>query len=83
MIHFTRGIEYNGFSYGWSKKALYRLPSQSGRNNYGLKKLKKIRVGNTEGYRLKKDRFSMKRLQDLTAIIDIKVYPVSNKDTPF
>lgn len=83
MIHFTHGIVHENFYYGWHKKELYRLPSQSGLSHYGFKKLNQITVGNQKGYRLKKSKFSLNRLKEMTSIIDVKVYTHKSKHTPF
>jgi hypothetical protein len=69
IIEFNYGIEYKGFIFGWHKKELYRLPSTSGRYSYGFKKLNAIMVGNQLGYCLKRDKFSMKKLEEKTIII--------------
>lgn len=72
-IIFKYGFEYDGFLYGWNKKELYRLPSKSGNKSYGLKKLDKINVGNTFGYRLKGAKLSIYQLKQLTTEINIEI----------
>jgi hypothetical protein len=77
IIKFKYGFEYDGFLYGWNNKDLYRLPSTSGNKSYGLKKLDAIVVGNGIGYRIKKQKLSLKQLKDKTIFID-KEYQVIN-----
>ena len=75
ILKFKYGFEYNDFLYGWNNKELYRLPSKSGNKSYGLKKLDSIVVGNSIGYRIKQQKFSLKQLKDRTIFID-KEYQV-------
>lgn len=83
IITFKYGIEHEGFYYGWFAKELYRLPSTSGRYTYGLRKLNQIIVGNQMGYRLKKDKFSMKQLYDRTMLIPkVEINIIKSKDIP-
>ena len=84
MILFLYGFEHKGFLYGWYKKELYRLPSESGIKNYSLKKLEMIKVGRQKGYRCKRDKLSLVQLRDKTIFINKKIYRVqNNKDCPF
>jgi hypothetical protein len=84
IITFKYGIEHEGFYYGWFAKELYRLPSTSGRYTYGIRKLKQIIVGNQLGYRLKKDKFSMKQLYDRTVLIPkVEISLFDYKNRPF
>jgi len=76
-IEFKYGFEYKGFTYGWSKKELYRLPSVSGNKSYGLKKLPLILVGSKSGYRIKKDKFSIDQLKSMSKEIN-KSFEVIN-----
>lgn len=83
IINFKYGFEYDGFLYGWNNKDLYRLPSKSGNKSYGLKKLDSIIVGNGVGYRIKKQKLSIKQLKEMTIFID-KEYQIikDNVDMP-
>ena len=84
MIHFKYGFEHKEFIFGWHKKELYRLPSESEKRNYPMKKLSIIKVGKQDGYRIKRDKFSLGQIQKMTIFIDKRIYPVENKqDTPF
>ena len=75
ILKFKYGFEYDGFLYGWNNKDLYRLSSKSGNKSYGLKKLDSIVVGNSTGYRIKKQKFSLNQLKERTIFID-KEYQV-------
>jgi hypothetical protein len=82
-LNFKYGFEYKGFLYGWNKKNLYRLPSKSGNKNYGLKLLNPIMVGNSFGYRIKKQKLSISQLKQLTIRINQKIEMVEdNIDIP-
>lgn len=76
-IEFKYGFEYDGFTYGWNKKELYRLPSVSGNKSYGLKKLPLILVGNKSGYRIKQNKFSIDQLKSMSKEIN-KSFEVIN-----
>lgn len=83
ILKFNYGFNYLGFQYGWYRKELYRLPSNTGNNKYGLKKLNLIPIGNTLGYRIKRQRLSMFQLKGMTTNINIEVVVIEeNKDIP-
>ncbi|MBK7362770.1 MAG: hypothetical protein IPJ01_10780 [Micavibrio sp.] len=73
ILNFKYGFSYDGFLYGWQNKKLYRLPSTSGNKSYGLKELSLIPVGNGEGYRIKRQKFSVQQLLDRSDVIDVKI----------
>ena len=80
------GFKYKNFNYGWYKKELYRLPSVNFKNqNFPLKKLKLIDVGNKKGYRLFRDKKTLEQLEELTEVINYEyvVNGKQSKDTPF
>ena len=84
-LTFRYGFEHKGFVYGWCKKELYRLPSESCLKTFCLKKLNKIMIGNKEGYRVKRDKFTIEQLQAKTELFN-KYYEhnlLVNKDCPF
>ena len=83
IVKFKYGFEYKGFVFGWKDKELYRLPSSSGRNNYVLKKLKKITVGNKMGYRIKRDKLTVEQLEQKTILINKEIQKITDKDLPF
>lgn len=83
IFKFSYGFTYMGFEYGWYKKELYRLPSVSGNNKYGFKKLNPIPVGNTLGYRIKRQKISMFQLKEMTTDIQREISVIEeNKDVP-
>lgn len=83
IIQFKYGFEYKGFNYGWYNKKLYRLPSTSGNNTYGLRELPLIDVGNLKGYRVKKDKLSIPQLKNMTKRIKVEVEIIQdNKHIP-
>ena len=82
-LDFRYGLFYKGFTYGWLDKQLYRLPSESKNKHYTLKKLKKIKVGNQDGYRLKRDKLSVKQLEEKTITSDIQIEKIVDSDVPF
>jgi len=73
ILNFKYGFNHDGFLYGWQNQELYRLPSTSGNKSYGLKKLSLIPVGNVEGYRIKRQKFSIQQLLDRTDTINVKI----------
>jgi len=84
LLKFNYGFDYLGFQYGWYRKELYRLPSKTGKNKYGLKKLNPITVGNTLGYRIKRQKISMVQLKQMTnTIAQVEITIIKeNKDIP-
>ena len=84
ILDFVYGIEYKGFIYGWNKRELYRLPSESGNRSYRLKKLNTIMVGNQIGYHLKRTKFSIKQLKSMTILIPkVSINIFSSNDLPY
>jgi hypothetical protein len=79
ILKFKYGFEYEGFLYGWNNKELYRLPSTSGNKSYGLKKLDSIVVGNSVGYRIKQQKFSINQLKNRTIFIDKEYQVIKNE----
>jgi hypothetical protein len=83
IINFKFGFEHKGFLFGWHKKELYRLPSVSINNKkYGIKKLNLIDIGNTKGYRLKKDKFTVTQCVEMTRLIEEAVKTYEEKNIP-
>lgn len=73
-LKFKNGFVYDGFTYGWNKKELYRLPSTSKDNkSYGLKKLDLIDIGFQKGYRIKRQKFTVEQLASRTVEINREV----------
>lgn len=84
MLNFTYGFSYKGFTFGWLKKELYRLPMEGGNRSYPLKKLSLIKVGKQKGYIVRRQKFSLKQLKSKTILINKKLFELSNdKDLPF
>ncbi|QQV91498.1 hypothetical protein M1M25_gp063 [Tenacibaculum phage Gundel_1] len=63
VIKFKYGFEYKNFLYGWNKKELYRLPIIVHKRSYPLKKLNSIKINSHKGYRIVKDKKTIKQLQ--------------------
>ena len=83
MIDFKYGFEHKGFVFGWHQKQLYRLPSANGKC-YPLKKLNEIKVGKQIGYRIRRDKFSLRQLQAKTILIYRNIFIAEkNNDLPF
>ena len=82
IITFRYGFEYGGFQYGWYKKELYRLPSVSGINTYGFKKMKIIKVGNKDGYRVKRQKLTIDQLTERTVKMFVEVEIIKNQHIP-
>lgn len=81
---FEYGFTHKGFKYGWFNKELYRLPSKSKNYNYPLKKLNEIKIGNSTGYRIKKDKLSLNQLMGKTKDIKkVSIEILNNKHLPF
>ncbi len=77
VIDFKYGFEYKGFLYGWHKKKLYRLPSiAKDERKYSIKKLNLIDIGESKGYRLKRDKLTVTQCVERTILIDeaLKIY---------
>jgi hypothetical protein len=72
IINYKYGFEYKGIKYAWKDKELHRLPNNIGLKHFPLKKLKKIKVGNKEGYRVAQDKKTIEQLMELTEVIDYK-----------
>lgn len=86
MIRIYRyGFKYKNFTFGWFKKNLYRLPSESNLKFYPLKKLNIIDIGNKKGYRIVRDKKTIEQLQEMTEVINYKHIINGNKSehTPF
>lgn len=81
-MEFKYGIYYKDFLYGWYNNKLYRLP-KIGRKVMPLKKLKKIKVGNSFGYNLARDKKSIAQLQVMTTEINYTLKIVKSKHCPF
>jgi hypothetical protein len=79
IIDFKYGFEYNGFLFGWHKKELYRLPSVSKGKSYGIKKLSIIKVGNDKGYRVKREKMSIKKIVEMTLPIEVAIKLAKDK----
>ena len=77
-LKFNHGFEYSGFQYGWHNKDVYRLPSVSGNNSYGLKKLNPIQVGNKTGYRIKRQKLTIEQLKAKSVFIGKEIHIVSD-----
>ena len=85
LLKFKHGFTIGNFTFGWYNKELYRLPSESKRRVYSFKKLNKIKVGNKDGYRVLRKKYSLNQLRDLTTEINknIPVHTKKDKDLPF
>ena len=81
-MKFIQGIYYKDFLYGWHNKELYRLP-KIGKKVMPLKKLTKIKVGNSFGYNLARDKKSMLQLEAITTEINYTYKILKSKHCPF
>lgn len=82
-MKFKYGFWHKDFLYGWYQQELYRLPSNNGNKNYGLKKLNPIKVGNKSGYRVKRDKLTIDQLEEKTIVINQEISKIEDKDLPF
>lgn len=85
MKVFKFGFIFNGFTFGWYDKELWRLPSQIKNRYYTEKKLDKIQIGNKYGYRCGGKKFTVAQLKSITNQFSqpIIVNSVTDKDCPF
>lgn len=72
-ITFTHGFIFKGFNFGWHDNTLYRMPSSIGNRLYGLRKLNEIKVGNTNGYHIKREKKSKLQVEQMTKPFKPKV----------
>ena len=78
---FKYGFLFKGVRYGWSKKQLYRLPFESEKRTYGLKKINPIRQGKV--YNLRKIQKTIAHLELMTIEVNYDVDIVTSLDCPF
>lgn len=85
IIKYKYGFSYKEFLFGWKDKELFRLPTVKKLRAYPLRKLDKILIGNNDGYRIVRDRKTIKQLMEITEIINHNyvINGKNNKDTPF
>lgn len=83
--NYKYGFEYRGFTFGWFKKELYRLPSIVHLRSYPIRKLNKIKVGNKDGYRVVRDRLTVDQLMEMTEVIDFThtINGMGSENCPF
>lgn len=74
ILHIQYGIEVNNALYGWHKKELYKLPE--------FRKLKQQLNNTSKCYYINREKYSMKRLKDLTSIINYEIH-YKDKECPF
>ena len=84
-VNYKYGFEYKGFNFGWLNKKLYRLPSTKNLRSYPLKELNEIKINKSKGYRVVRDRKTIKQLMEMTEIINFKytINGKNNNDCPF
>lgn len=82
-IYFKKGFYFKGYLYGWRKKELYRLPKVTTKGYYTLMKLKKCKVGNSEGYNIARSKKSLKQLEAFTTDINYIYEKITDEDCPF
>jgi hypothetical protein len=75
LIHIQYGIEIDGNLFGWYKKELYKLPS--------FRKLKQQVNNTSKCYYLNREKYSLKRLKDLTVKINYDINVSHPDDIPF
>lgn len=85
ILNFKYGFTYKELNFGWKDKVLYRLPSFTKMKSYPLKKLDLISIGNKKGYRVNRDKKTIKQLMEITEKIDYTycVNGVNSDDCPF
>jgi len=84
VFKFTYGFEFEGISYGWLKKELYRFPYTNKKNMaFGFKKMNQIIIGNKVGYRLSSKKRTIEQLESITNNVDYTYIKVTSKDCPF
>ena len=71
--NFREGFKFKGLTYGWKRGHLYRLPfvSEDGRH-FSTQKLKKITVGNRDGFVVGQVKKSINQLKDMTVKLNQK-----------
>jgi hypothetical protein len=79
-LNFKYGFNYKNKVFGWLNKELYRLPDKE--RNYGLRKLNPIAIGGQTGYRICRDKKTIKQLSNITHSIDIKIEKIDHSDLP-
>lgn len=84
FMDFKYGFYFRDVRFGWKDKHLYRLPFESNKRYYGLKKLKQRIIGNKVGYKVMGKPKTLAQLQAITQQVDWKVNTILNKkDLPF
>jgi hypothetical protein len=77
------GFIYNGITFCWIKKELYRMPFERNKKSYSKLKLSQKKQGNSIGYRLNGDFKSMFRLDKMTKKINYKEVVTVSDGCPF
>ena len=83
-MRFTYGFYFNGRTYGWKNKELYRMPYFAKGRAYVLRKLKPQK--NTRGkvvYLIDNKPKSIRQLEAMTTKINFVINKVTSKHTPF
>lgn len=80
ILHFKYGFYYKNKLFGWLKKELYKLPDKG--KNYGLRKLNPIPIGNQIGYRVCRDKKTIKQLKEITHFINVDLDKINHSDIP-
>lgn len=83
MVNVKHGILHNGILYGWINKELYRLPSTKGTKTYCYKKMTPTIVGNNTGYYLGRRKKTLAQLQQMTTVINQRIFLTKDEDLPF
>ena len=83
MITVKHGILHDGIMYGWIDKQLYRLPSTKGNKTYCYKKMTPTMVGNNAGYYFGRRKKTLAQLQQITTIINQRIFLTKDEDLPF
>lgn len=85
IIKFKYGFEFKGVNYGWNKKDLYKLPIFISKRSYPLKKMNLIKIGNSEGYRIRTKPKTIEQLKEITEVIDYTyvINGANNLDCPW
>jgi hypothetical protein len=65
QLEFTEGFKYKGFRFAWKGSQLYRLPITKNGRSYSLKKIPKIKIANSSGFRVARDKKSVAQVLEM------------------
>lgn len=80
---FENGFKYKNFKFGWSEGKLFRLPIKIAGRTYNLREVPTINITkNIQGYRIIRDRKSLRQLLSMTKKINYKLKILNCKECP-